>query len=164
MIRLVEVNDAAQICDIYNYYVKNAIATFVEIPFSVPEMETKIQDISVSFPWFVYEENGIILGYAYANKWNERAAYRHTLESSIYLKNGTLNKGIGTMLYQSLLDEISKSDYHVVIGGISLPNEASVRLHEKFGYHKSAHYKEVGFKFEKWIDVGYWQLILKNNT
>jgi phosphinothricin acetyltransferase len=146
---------------VYNYYVKNSIATFVEVPVSVKEMEAKILKISTQYPWFVFEENGKVLGYAYANKWNERAAYRHSLESSIYLRNGALNKGIGSALYQSLLDEISKSDYHVVIGGISLPNEASVRLHEKLGYRKAAHYKEVGYKFEQWVDVGYWQLILK---
>ena len=159
MIRLVEVKDASQICDIYNYYVENSIATFVEIPVLVSEMEAKITTISTRFSWFVFEENGVILGYAYANSWNERAAYRHSLESTIYLRNGALNKGIGSALYQSLLDEITKLDYHVVIGGVSLPNEASVRLHEKFGYKKAAHYKEVGYKFGKWIDVGYWQLI-----
>ena len=163
MVRLVKVRDAAQICDIYNYYVENSIATFVEDPISVIDMELKIRKISGSYPWFVFVENNLILGYAYANQWNERAAYRHSLESSIYLRNGALKKGIGSSLYQALLHEISKSDYHVVIGGISLPNEASVRLHEKFGYQKAAHYKEVGFKFDKWIDVSYWQLILKKN-
>lgn len=163
-IRLVEVTDAVHICEIYNYYVLNSVATFVEVPVSVAEMEIKIQTISAEFPWFVYEENGEVLGYAYANKWNERAAYRHSLESSIYLKNDALGKGVGSRLYQTLIDEISKSSYHVVIGGISLPNEASVRLHEKFGYQKAAHYKEVGFKFGKWIDVGYWQLLLNEGT
>ena len=160
MIRKVEISDAAALAEIYNYYVLNSIATFVEVPFTVAEMEAKINEISSRFPWFVYEVEGKIIGYAYANEWNARAAYRNSVESTIYLSHKTVNKGVGTKLYSHLIAELKSKKYHVIIGGISLPNAASQGLHEKFGYKKVAHYKEVGFKFNEWIDVGYWQLVL----
>ncbi|BAX79424.1 phosphinothricin acetyltransferase [Labilibaculum antarcticum] len=69
-------------------------------------------------------------------------------------------KGIGTKLYQELIERLTKLDLHVAIGGISLPNDESIALHEKFGFEKVAHFKEVGYKFNKWVDVGYWELIL----
>jgi phosphinothricin acetyltransferase len=78
----------------------------------------------------------------------------------VYVKRGSEGRNVGTLLYESLLDEIRKGDFHAVIGGISLPNDASVRLHEKFGFEKVAHFREVGRKFGRWIDVGYWQLLI----
>ena len=106
------------------------------------------------------EENDQILGYAYAGKWHERCAYRYTAESTVYLDSKSGGKGYGTLLYQSLLADLKDLQYHVVIGGVALPNPASVALHEKFGFKKVAHYEEVGFKFDQWIDVAYWQLSL----
>lgn len=160
MIRKIQISDAAQICDIYNYYVLNAITTFVEVPVTLAEMEQKITAITDRFSWYVFEEDNEIKGYAYSNKWNERAAYKNSVETSVYLRNGSEGEGIGSKLYVHLLNDLRNQNYHVAIGGISLPNSASERLHEKFGYTKVAHYKEVGFKFNQWIDVGYWQVIL----
>ena len=103
-------------------------------------------------------EDNQIIGYAYASKWKERSAYRFSAETSVYLDINQIGKGIGSKLYEYLLNEIKKLEIHSVIGGISLPNKPSQLLHEKFGYKKVAHYKEIGFKFNQWIDVGYWQL------
>jgi len=157
MIRKATRNDAKEIAEIYNYYVANSIATFAEKP--IPEKEM-ITNINESICWFVYEENNEIIGYAYASRWKQRSAYRFTVESSVYIKPNTLNKRIGTQLYTKLLKELKILKIHVVIGGMSLPNKASQLLHEKFGFKKVAHFKEVGFKFNKWIDVGYWELLM----
>jgi phosphinothricin acetyltransferase len=158
MIRKATIKDAKAITIIYNYYIKNHIATFVEKPIPVKETEKNIKNAII---WLVYIEDHQIIGYAYASKWKERTAYRFSAETSVYLSINHLGKSIGSKLYRHLLNEIKKLDIHSVIGGISLPNNASQRLHEKFGYKKVAHYKEIGFKFNKWIDVGYWQLVLK---
>jgi phosphinothricin acetyltransferase len=112
------------------------------------------------FPWFVCEEDGKVAGYAYARQWRERAAYRNSVEASIYLDPSLTGKGIGSALFGALLTELRTRGFRTVIGGVSLPNEASVALLEKFGLRPVAHFKEVGYKFDRWIDVGYWQLML----
>ncbi len=161
MIRNVRKEDAKQICNIYNYYVENTIITFEEEPVSLNEMENIIIEISSSMPWFVYEEEKRIIGYAYASKWKGRCAYRYSVEATVYVKNDTLGKGIGTKLFKNLLEKLKNKGIHAVLGGIALPNEKSLKLHEKLGFKKTAHLKEVGYKFNKWIDVGYWELIFK---
>lgn len=150
-------NDTTAICDIYNYYIDNTIVTFEEEHVVPDEMFRRIESKAI---WIVGEVDREIVGYAYAGMWRERKAYERTLESTVYLKKGAQGNGYGTELYSELIDQLRKTDSHVVIGGISLPNEASVRLHEKMGFVKVAHYNEVGYKFDKWIDVAFWQLIL----
>lgn len=160
MIRIVKNEDAQQICDIYNYYIQNTIVTFEEEPVSLIEMEKRINEITISLPWYVYEDGGQIIGYAYASKWKGRSAYRFTVESTVYIKKDMIGNGIGSKLYKILIDELNNRKIHAIIGGIALPNERSEKIHEKFGFKKVAHFHEVGFKFNKWIDVGYWELIL----
>jgi phosphinothricin acetyltransferase len=160
MIRDITVNDAAQICEIYNYYILNTIITFEESIVSEQEMMLRIEETIKKLPWIVFEKKGEIHGYAYASEWKSRCAYKYSLESTVYLKNGLEGNGIGSQLYDELIKKIRDKKYHAVIGGISLPNEASIALHEKFGFEKIAHFKEVGYKFNSWIDVGYWELIL----
>jgi L-amino acid N-acyltransferase YncA len=160
MIRKAAIKDAKAICQIYNYYVENTIVTFEEVPVAVEEMEQRIRDVSQEFPWIVFEEDGRIEGYAYAGKWKDRYSYRFTLEATVYLRSDTTERGIGSRLYEHLLNEIRQTDCHAVMGVISLPNDKSCRLHEKFGFEKVAHYSEVGFKFGKWIDVVAWELRL----
>ncbi len=160
MIRPVRYEDARQICDIYNYYIENTIITFEEENVSLIEMEKRINETTASLPWFVYQQDGQILGYAYANKWKGRCAYRFSVESTVYVKNDVLGKGVGSKLYKRLIDELNDKSMHSIIGGIALPNERSQKMHEKFGFKKVAHFSEVGFKFGKWIDVGYWELLL----
>jgi phosphinothricin acetyltransferase len=161
MIRSVKIDDAAAIRDIYNYYIINTIISFEEEPVSIREMTKRIRNISASYPWLVWEESEEVLGYAYIHQWHERAAYRYSAEVSIYLKKGHEGKGIGGNLFAHLLEKVKKSNIHALISGITLPNERSIALHEKFGFKKVARFNEVGFKMNKWLDVGYWELILK---
>jgi L-amino acid N-acyltransferase YncA len=141
MVREVKETDVAAITAIYNHYIEHTVVTFEETPVSPAEMERRIFSNPPSLFWLVYEVDGAICGYAYAG----------------HLNPDSRAKGIGSLLYTAILDRLIASNYHVVIGGIALPNDASVALHEKFGYRKVAHFEEVGFKFQQWIDVGYWQ-------
>lgn len=160
MIRTVLNKDIREISTIYNYYIENTTITFEEEPISDDEMGKRINEIVPSYPWLVYEYNETVLGYAYATRWRARAAYRHSVELSIYISKDNLGKGIGKKLYETILAELRKTDVHAVIGGMSLPNEPSEKLHESLGFKKMAEFKEVGYKFQKWIDVGYWELII----
>lgn len=160
MIRTVQTKDIREISTIYNYYIENTTITFEEEPISDDEMGKRINEIVPSYPWLVYEYNETVLGYAYATRWRARAAYRHSVELSIYISKDNLGKGIGKKLYETILAELRKTDVHAVIGGMSLPNEPSEKLHESLGFKKMAEFKEVGYKFQKWIDVGYWELII----
>jgi len=159
VIRKATIEDAQAIADIYNYYINHTIITFEEVEVSEAEIAERIQTCQLKYPWLVYEENEKVIGYAYAGEWKSRCSYKYSVESSVYLDVDAQGKGIGTALYNALLEELKELNIHAVIGGISLPNKASVRLHEKFGFEKVAHFKEVGFKFNQWVDVGYWELI-----
>jgi phosphinothricin acetyltransferase len=153
------VDDAARVCDIYNHYVQNTCITFEEEPVSIEEMKQRINNVNKDLIWLVYEENNEIKGYAYITKWRVRSAYRFSVESTVYVDKDYKGQRIGYKLYSALLEQAGKLGIHVVIGGIALPNEASVKLHEKFGFEKVAQLREVGFKHNQWVDVGYWEFI-----
>ena len=161
MIRPVNADDARDICGIYNYFVENTAVSFEEQPLSVPEMENRIRTISAAYPWFVQDEGGVVLGYAYTNRFRDRAAYRYTAELSIYVKSGHEGKGIGGKLLVRLLEAVKESSVHVLVSAITVPNERSVGLHEKFGFVKVARFNEIRYKLGEWRDVGYWELVLK---
>jgi phosphinothricin acetyltransferase len=159
MVRLATLADTREIADIYNYYITNSIITFEEIEISTEMMLDRIQvTLGHQLPWLVYEDEKGISGYAYAGKWNARSAYKHSAEVTVYLRHGETGRGLGSLLYKELIAQLRSMDFHAIIGGIALPNAPSVALHEKLGFEKVAHYREVGFKFNQWIDVGYWQL------
>lgn len=158
MIRSFHIKDIETLLNIYNYYVLNTIVTFDIEPLSMDAFTEKVNRINAKYPFIVFEENGEILGYAYGSKWRPKPAYNNTVESTVYVKHGAHGKQIGTKLYTELLGLLKQKKYHVVLGGLTLPNEASVKLHEKFGFKQVAHFKEVGLKFDKWHDVGFWQL------
>ena len=160
MLRHCTSTDAAQICDIYNYYVRETVVTFEESPVLDVEMARRIADITPGLPWLVWEVDGGILGYAYATPWKVRAAYRHSVESSIYLTQRATGRGLGSRLYTALIADLRQRGVHCVIGGAALPNPGSVALHEKLGFSKVAEFREVGFKFGRWVDVAYWELVL----
>ena len=160
-IRESEPSDAAAIAAIYNHYVEQTIVTLEEEPLSDAEMARRIEDIrSESLPWLVAEETGRLVGYASSRKWKSRSGYRFSAEITVYVEPGYARRGIGSKLYARLFPLLQSRGIHAVIGGIALPNEASVALHEKFGMRKVAHLPEVGFKFNRRIDVGYWQRTL----
>jgi phosphinothricin acetyltransferase len=160
-IRDVTPRDADAIARIYNPYILNTVITFEESPVTSDDIKTRIENVlNLGLPYLVMEENGLLIGYAYAGTWRTRAAYKHTVETSVYLQQGLAGKGLGTSLYQALLERLKLLDVHVVLGGITLPNPVSVGLHEKLGFKKVAHFNEVGYKFGRWLDVGFWQLNL----
>ncbi len=160
MIRRICESDAALLCAIYNEYVLNSRISFEESALSAGEMTQRIRRVTQHYPWLVYEAAGKIAGYIYASQWKDRSAYRHSVEVGIYIASDQLRRGIGSLLMAEQLMELKALAVHSVIGGIALPNPASVALCEKFGFKKVAHFQEVGFKLGEWIDVGYWQLIL----
>lgn len=154
-------SDAAAIAAIYNHYVTHTVITFEEEPVPGTEMARRVEGVlSASLPWLVAEEGGHVRGYAYAARWKDRAAYRHSVEISAYLDHEHAGRGIGSMLYGHLFPILRDRGVHAVMAGIALPNEASVALHEKLGMRKVAHFEQVGFKLGAWIDVAYWQRIL----
>ena len=153
-------SDAARVRDIYNHYVRETVITFEEEPVSEREMAERIRDVTARWPWLVGEENGVVTGYAYASAWKTRSAYRFSVESTVYVAAEHCGRGIGTQLYRALLAALREQKIHYVTGGIALPNPASVALHERLGFRKIGHFSEVGFKFGRWVDVGYWELIL----
>ena len=153
--------DVAAIAAIYNHYIATTCITFETEPVSDEEMGARIDEThSSNLPWLIAEENGVVLGYAYASKWKGRCAYRYSAESTVYLGVASKGKGLGTSLYVALIDTLRERGLHAVIGGIALPNDASIALHERLGFEKVAQFKQVGFKQDRWIDVGYWQLLL----
>ncbi|HQA83570.1 MAG TPA: N-acetyltransferase family protein [Syntrophales bacterium] len=153
--------DAAAIAEIYNHYVNDTVITFEGKPVPPSEIDRRIREVrSLALPWLIAELNREIVGYAYASKWKERAAYRFSVEVTVYVGPDHVRHGIGLQLYDRLLPELKARGVHAAMAGIALPNDASVKLHEKLGFEKVAQFKEVGFKFDQWIDVGYWQRIL----
>lgn len=160
MIRPVRLTDAQALADIYNPYIRATTITFEEEPVMAEEMAARIAKVTATHPWLVCEEAGRVVGYAYSSVWRARAAYRHSTETAIYFAMDQCGKGRGVTLYQALLEELRQRGFHLVLGGLALPNEASVRLHEKLGFHKVGHMREAGRKFDRWIDVGFWELLL----
>ncbi|HET9836181.1 MAG TPA: arsinothricin resistance N-acetyltransferase ArsN1 family B [Rhodanobacteraceae bacterium] len=160
LIRPVLPADAERICEIYNHYVTKTIVTFEEQPVSADEMRTRIAAVAEKFPWLLLERDGGIVGYAYAAPWKARIGYRFSVESSIYLAPEHVGRGFGRALYGALLEALPPLGIHCVIGGAAMPNPGSVALHEKLGFSKVAHFRKVGRKFDRWIDVAYWQRLL----
>ena len=160
MIRMADSSDATDLVAIYNHYVAGTIITFEEESIQPEEMARRIADVrTISLPWLVAEECNQVVGYAYATPWKTRSAYRFSVEVTVYVAQGKAGRGIGSLLYSGLFSILQTRGIHSVIGGIALPNDKSVALHEKFGLKKVAHFHQVGFKFNRWVDVGYWERI-----
>jgi len=160
MIRSCEVADAASICRIYNHFVCNSIATFEEVPVAEQDMVQRIRTVIDNLPWLVWEQDGTITGFCYASPWRARSAYRHSVETTVYLSPEFARRGIGAQLYGELVRRLRSLELHSAMGVIALPNPASVAVHERTGFRKVGHLQEIGRKFDQWIDVGYWQLLL----
>ena len=160
MIRPATPKDADWLAETYNHYILHSHSTFETRPIGVDEMQRRVAHVQkeLNLPWNVLEVENKMVGYAYATQWKARAAYRQTTETSVYLHVEEFGKGYGTSLYHDLLRQLEGAGYHAIIGGISLPNEGSVALHEKLGFKYVGTFKHVGFKFDRWINVGYWQL------
>jgi len=149
--------DEAAICAIYNYYITHTVVTFEEVPLTPADIKHRAESHLETYPWYVCELKDEVVGYAYATRFRERSAYRYTAETSVYLRDGFSRRGFGKALYEPLLATLETRGFHTVVASIALPHESSVALHESFGFSKIAHFDEVGKKFDRWIDVGYWQ-------
>jgi phosphinothricin acetyltransferase len=153
--------DAPAIAAIYNHYIASTCVTFETHPVTAADMAARIADTqALPLPWLVAEGEGGVVGYAYATRWRARHAYRFAAESTVYLAPDQMGRGLGTALYTELVQRLRAQALHTVIGGIALPNAASIALHERLRFRKVAHFEHVGFKHDRWIDVGYWQLAL----
>ena len=159
IVRSADEQDAARIVPIYNHYIAETCITFETEPVTEEDMAQRIRATHDSaLPWLVAEEDGKLCGYAYASRWKGRCAYRFAVEATIYLDPESTGRGVGIELYSALIEAIAAASMRSIIGGIALPNDASIRLHERLGFKKVGHFEKVGFKHERWIDVGYWQL------
>jgi len=149
--------DAEAICAIYNPFVLESWVSFEEAAVEPDEMRRRMRAYGETHPWLVMEAAGVIQAYAYAVPWRARPAYRHSVECSVYVAPGARRRGYGQRLYEALFARLREAGMHSVIAGIAQPNEASVALHEAMGMRKVAHFAQVGRKFGRWVDVGYWQ-------
>lgn len=162
LIRAATSADAGPIADIYNYYVANTVITFEEQAVSAVEMAARVAEVgSQGLPWLVAELGGDVVAYSYASRWKARSAYRFAVETTVYLKHGIQGRGIGKAVYGALLPILKAKGIHAVIGGAALPNPASMALHARLGFEQVATFRQVGFKHGRWVDVAYWQLILR---
>ncbi len=164
MIRSATLEDAEAILAIYAPYILDTAVSFeTEVP-QLLEFRTRMAKILEKYPWLVSVENGEIVGYAYASAFAERSAYQWSAIVSVYLSQTHTRKGLGKQLYTELLEELRVAGLFQAFGGITLPNEASVGLHESFGFKSVGVYSNVGYKFGTWHDVGWWQLQLRPLT
>ena len=163
-IRFATPKDAGQVLEIYAPFCVATPVSFETEPPSLAAMRQRINKTLKSHPWLVCERQGQILGYAYASRHRERAGYRWSVDVSVYVREGHRGKGLGRALYSSLLAILRLQGFSNVLAGISLPNPASVSLHESMGLRLVGVYQGLGFKCGEWHDVGWWQLALRGGT
>ena len=163
MIRPAGLADATAIAEIYRHYVGQTVASFeLEAP-SADEMERRMV-AEPRLPWLVACRDGRVIGYAYASPHHQRPGYRWAVNVSVYLAVAEHRKGTGRALYGELLPILRSLGYVTAIGGITLPNPASVGLHEAMGFVQVGRLAQVGFKQGRWYDVGWWQLSLRDRN
>jgi L-amino acid N-acyltransferase YncA len=161
-IRMATLADAPAIAAIYRPYVVDSIVSFeLEAP-TQAVMSGRMSKVLAKLPWLVCELDGAVAGYAYASPHHERAAYQWSVDVSVYLRPGMQRRGLGRALYTQLFERLVQQGYYTAFAGISLPNAASVGLHECFGFEPVGIYKNTGYKFGAWQDVGWWQKPLRN--
>ena len=159
-VRIARGSDAKAIADIYAPYVRDTVISFEYVAPDEAEISRRMAKVQAGLPWLVFEEAGEVLGYAYAGAHRERAAYQWSVDAGIYIGRQAHRRGVGRALYELLFASLTLQGYHRVYGGITLPNAASIGLHEACGFKPIGIYPEVGFKFGKWHGVGWWGLDL----
>lgn len=153
MIREATPDDAAAIVDIYNHYITQTTVTFETTPLTSDQMRQRILDISSHFPYLVYELQGRVAGYAYVHTWKERAAFAHTLETTVYLAPDAKHEGIGSKLMQPIIDYCRQRGYRVLVACITAENQESIDFHKRLGFTQASLFHNVGYKFGRWLDV-----------
>jgi len=159
-IRLAEAGDAGGIQAIYARVVTETPISFETEPPTAAEMNGRVDDTLPDHPWLVLDDGGRVLGYAYGHRFGDRAAYRWSVQCSIYVHADARGRGAGRALYSALIAVLRAQGYRQAFGGIALPNPASVALHESFGFEPVGVYRRVGWKLGAWHDVGWWQVPL----
>jgi L-amino acid N-acyltransferase YncA len=159
-VRRATAGDAEAVSAIYNWYTLNTIITFETDVVSPHEMSKRIQKNLMNYDWLVAELNQEVIGYACYGPFRARGAYYHTVESTVYLSQASIGKGFGTSLYAKLIASVRDHGFREVIGVVALPNPQSIALHRKMGFAEAGVLKKVGHKFDKYIDIGLWQLSL----
>jgi phosphinothricin acetyltransferase len=152
--------DAAQCAAIYAPYVTDGVASFEEVPPSADELGKRMERYIESYPWLVADDNGELAGYAYGSQHRTRAAYRWAADVTAYIAHDYQRRGLGSALYGALLALLREQGVQVACAGITLPNDASVGLHEACGFELVGVYSRIGFKQGAWWDVGWWELEL----
>jgi L-amino acid N-acyltransferase YncA len=152
--------DAAACAAIYAPFVRDSVVSFEEAVPGADAFAARIAHLSATHPWLVEERDGVVVGFAYGSPHRERAAYRWASEVSVYVDPAHHRRGIGRALYEALLARLGEQRFHVACAGITLPNDASVRLHEALGFTLVGVYRGIGWKAGAWRDVGWWQLRL----
>ena len=161
MIRLATIDDVPAIHAIYSPVVSETVISFEVEPPSLEQMRQRITKVLAAYPWLVYEEEGDVRGYAYASQHRERAAYQWSADVSVYVHEQWRGKRVGRALYTSLFGVLRTLGYVNVFAGVTLPNAASVALHEAMGMEPLGVYHHVGYKMGQWHDVGWWQGLLQ---
>lgn len=164
ILRLATAGDAAAVAAIYAPYVTDSIVSFETAAPDEAEMRRRIASGGALHAWLVAETEGAVTGYASASPFRPRPAYRFTVETSVYLRRDKCGRGFGRALYTRLLDLLQRQGFAQAIGAITLPNAASVRLHEALGFGQAGVYRRVGWKCGGWHDVGLWQRELAGAT
>jgi L-amino acid N-acyltransferase YncA len=150
--------DAGAIAHIYAPFVTGSAVSFETEPPDAAAMRRRIEAAGDLYPWLVGEDlDGALLGYAYAARFRDRPAYRFTVETSVYLRSDAVGRGLGRRLYEPLLAMLEAAGFTQAVAAVTLPNAASVRLHERLGFERAGTYRQVGWKFGAWHDVGLWQ-------
>lgn len=160
VIRPVRGADAHDIAQIYRPIVETTTISFEDVAPDEPEMARRIADAGAAYPWLVAEREGRVHGYAYASRHRVRAAYRYSVDVSVYVAADARRNGIASRLYAELFAQLTQRGYHRAFAGVALPNDASIALHRRFGFEPVGVYKEVGWKFGRWLDVAWWQKAL----
>jgi phosphinothricin acetyltransferase len=163
-IRVATSDDAAAIAAIYAPIVRDTFISFEAEPPSAAEMRERLEAVLERLPWLVSEDGaGEVDGYAYASRHRDKAAYRWSVDTTIYLREDARGRGLGKRLYADLFERLARLGYCRAFAGIALPNAASVALHESVGFIPVGVYRQVGFKFGAWRDVGWWQRNLRDD-
>jgi L-amino acid N-acyltransferase YncA len=163
MVRIREAveNDLTQMLAIYNDVIINTTAVYDYQPHTLAMRQTWFNSKKEQgFPVFVAEENGNVLGLSSIGPFRAWAAYQYSVENSIYVASEARGKGIGKMLMPPIIDAARQLKMHTIIAGIDAGNEASIKLHRYFGFEEVAHFKQVGWKFDRWLDLKFFQLIV----
>jgi L-amino acid N-acyltransferase YncA len=153
--------DAAACAAIYAPSVRDGVASLEERAPEPHEMADRIRIVSQTHPWLVAEIDGEVAGYAYGSRHHERAAYRWTADVTVYISAAHHRRGVGRALYSALFDLLGRQGIHEVCAGVTLPNDASVGLHESLGFQPVGVYRDVAYKLGRWYSVGWWQLSLR---